>query len=224
MGRRTYDQFCAAARALDLIGERWTLLVVRELVLGQKRYTDLLEGLPGIGPNVLAARLKDLQAAGIVRRTKLPPPAASTVYELTELGEGLRPVLFQIARWGLNFLDEPRPDDAFRPEWLLGAVRAAVRPKASRGVRESYEFRIGGHVFHVDADDGQVEVREGPAPEPAATFTTDFRTFAALGAGQLDPDDAIRSGAVTLEGDPEASVRAGAILGVGRREPATAAA
>lgn len=218
MPRRSYDQFCAAARALDLIGERWTLLIVRELVRGQQRYTDLLEGLPGIGPNVLAARLKHLQEAGIVRRTKLPPPAASTVYELTELGRGLEPMMYELLRWGLNFLDEPRPDDAFRLDWMLGALRSMAIPEESAGLKERYEFRVSGHVFHMDVDDGTVEVRPGPASEPTAVFSTDFQTFAALGTRRLDSVEAAVTGAVTIDGDPSAAQRAAAILGVGRIE------
>src|SRR4051794_10716401 len=148
MGRRSYDQFCPAALALDVIGERWTLLIVRELSFGQKRYTDLLEGLPGIGPNVLAARLKHLQEASIVRRTELAPPAASRVYELTEFGNGLKPVLSAILHWGLSFFDEPEPTDSFRLDWMLGAMRAMARVEATRELRECYEFRVSGHVCH----------------------------------------------------------------------------
>src|SRR5256885_12943843 len=103
MAKRSYDQFCPIARALDFVGERWTLLVVRELLFGPKRYTDLLAGLPGINANVLSTRLKDLQAAELVERTTMPPPAASTVYQLTELGRGLEPAVVGLAQWGLNF-------------------------------------------------------------------------------------------------------------------------
>src|SRR3954447_24985256 len=109
MAKRSYDQYCPAARALDVLGERWTLLVVRDLLVGPRRYTDLLEGLPGIGPNVLADRLRHLQDVGIVRRTTLPRPAASTVYELTELGQALRPVVQELTRWGLNMMGIPKP-------------------------------------------------------------------------------------------------------------------
>src|SRR5688572_7475316 len=129
MPRRTYAQFCPAARALDVVGERWTILLVRELLLGRKRYTDLLEGLPGIGPNVLAFRLRQLLEAGLVRKVKLPPPAASTVYELTELGEGLRPIVRELTRWGLNFLGPPQPSDHFRLGWVLSALEASFRPE-----------------------------------------------------------------------------------------------
>src|SRR5215470_18393749 len=110
---RSYNQYCAVARSLDVIGERWTLLIIRDLLVGPKRYKDLLDGLPGIGTNLLAARLRDLEKAGIVRRTLLPPPAASTVYELTEVGRALEPAIFAIGRWGARFLGSPRETDTF---------------------------------------------------------------------------------------------------------------
>ncbi len=136
---KRYDQYCPIAHSLGLVGERWSLLVVRELVDGPKRYTDLVDGLPGIGTNILASRLKDLEAGGIVRKTKLPPPAASTVYELTECGRGLRPVLHELARWGARTLGPP-PDDALRPGWLRNALEVALSPVTIEG---SLAFRVG---------------------------------------------------------------------------------
>src|SRR4051794_5711780 len=140
MARRTYDQYCPAARALDVLGERWTLLMIRELLLGPKRYTDLLEGLPGIAPNVLADRLRHLQTAGIVQRSSLPPPAASMVYELTPLGDELRPVLLSLMTWGLHFLGQPKPGENASPRWLLQLLEAGADLGAARGLRESYQF------------------------------------------------------------------------------------
>src|SRR5262245_63048394 len=110
-GGRSYRQYCAVARGLDVVGERWTLLIVRDLLVGPKRYTDLLDGLPGIGTNLLAARLRELEQGGVVRRTVLPPPAGSTVYELTEVGRALEPVVMALGRWGVRFLDNPREGD-----------------------------------------------------------------------------------------------------------------
>src|SRR2546423_9041183 len=115
--RRKYDQGCGSAHALDLIGDRWALLVVRELVLGPKRFSDLRAGLPGIGPNVLSQRLKELEQVGVLRRRVLPPPAASTVYELTEWGAELEDVLVRLGRWGARSPDMPR-EAATRPDWL----------------------------------------------------------------------------------------------------------
>lgn len=134
-----YDQYCPIACSLGLVGERWTLLVVRELMGGPKRYTDLAVHLPGIGTNILAERLKQLEAAGLVERHKLPPPAASTVYELTPTGRRLRPVLHELARFGARLMGPP-PTEALEPGWLLGALDLAVSPLAGDIV---VAFRIG---------------------------------------------------------------------------------
>src|SRR5215211_4757632 len=131
MNRRSYGQYCAMARALDVLGDRWTLLIVRELLTGPKRFKDLLEGLPGIGTNLLAGRLKDLAGAGVLRRTTLPPPAGSSVYELTERGRELEPVLMGLARWGLDLLGER----------AASGLNVAFMAWTARWVRETYEFR-----------------------------------------------------------------------------------
>ena len=136
---KRYDQYCPIAHSLGLIGERWTLLVVRELLYGPKRYTDLVDHLPGIGTNILAARLKELESAGIVEKRKLPPPWASTVYELTPAGRELRPVLHELARFGARLMGPP-PPDALDEGWLLGALDLALSPLC-RGSRIA--FRIG---------------------------------------------------------------------------------
>lgn len=136
---KRYGQYCPVAHSLDLVGERWALLVVRELMEGPKRYTDLVEGLPGIGTNILASRLKDLEAGGIVQKTKLPPPAASTVYELTQCGHDLRPVLHELARWGARTLGPP-PLEALRPGWLKNALEIALSPAVTEG---RLAFRVG---------------------------------------------------------------------------------
>ena len=136
---KRYDQYCPIACSLGLVGERWTLLVVRELFYGPKRYTDLAAHLPGIGTNVLADRLKELESAGLVEKRKLPPPAASTVYELTATGRELRPVLHELARFGARLLGPP-PADALDEGWLLGALDIALSPTAPTG---TLAFRIG---------------------------------------------------------------------------------
>jgi DNA-binding HxlR family transcriptional regulator/putative sterol carrier protein len=213
MPKRSYDQFCPAARALDVLGERWTLLIIRELLLGPKRYTDLVAGLPGIGPNVLAERLRHLQGAGVVERRTLPPPAASAVYELTPLGHGLRPVVLSLMTWGLHFLGAPRPDDSSNPGSLLQLLEAGADHDAARGVRESYQFRVDGAVMHVEVDDGRVEARQGPAADPALVSTTDFDTFLALGARRITPAEAVAAGKLAFEGDSAVAERAIRILG-----------
>ena len=136
---KRYDQYCPIACSLGLVGERWTLLVVRELMHGPKRYTDLVDGLHGIGTNILAARLKALETAGLVERRKLPPPAASNVYELTPAGQQLRPVLHELARFGARLMGPP-PLDALNPGWLVDALDLALSPISPVG---RLAFRIG---------------------------------------------------------------------------------
>jgi DNA-binding HxlR family transcriptional regulator len=145
MGRMSsrYDQYCPVAHALTLVGERWALLVVLELMRGPLRYTDLVERLPGIGTNILASRLRDLEASGIVTRRRLPPPAASRVYELTDYGRGLKPAIRELALWGARSLGPPRADDGLFPGWLQNAIDTLLAPVAPPG---RFEFRVGDEV------------------------------------------------------------------------------
>jgi DNA-binding HxlR family transcriptional regulator len=154
---RPYNQYCPVAHALDVVGERWALLVVRELQHGPLRYTDLLERLEGCSTNVLAARLKDLEAHGVLRREKLPPPAASTVYVLTESGERLGPVLAALAHWGLRTLGPP-PREALEPGWLQKALRTAVAPLAGD---LALGFRVEGEEASVVAGVAVAGVPDG---------------------------------------------------------------
>ncbi len=167
---KSYDQYCPIACALDLVGERWSLLIVRELLEeGELRYSDLHARLAGCGTNILAARLKQLEAGGIVRRRKLPPPAASTVYELTEYGQGLRLVLHQLAHWGARIMGPPNAED-LEDGWLVGALRMVFPPISSVA---SVEFRIGDEVVSLVNGD----VREGPSDEPDAVVSGDAPGF-----------------------------------------------
>jgi DNA-binding HxlR family transcriptional regulator len=138
-----YDQYCPVAHALDIVGDRWALLVARELMQGPKRYTDLAEGLPGIGTNILAARLRDLETAGVIRKRTLPPPAASRVYELTDYGLELKPVMRELALWGARSLGPPTADDELFPGWLVGPVDMILGPLAPTG---RFEFRVGDEI------------------------------------------------------------------------------
>lgn len=156
--RKRYDHYCPVAHALDLVGERWALLVVRQLMHGPRRYTDLAEGLPGIGTNILAARLRDLEAGGVVTKRRLPPPAASRVYELTEYGRALRTVLRELALWGARSLGPPAEDDLF-PGWLRNALDTVLAPIAPPG---RFEFRVGDEVASLV--DG--EAIAGPIDQP----------------------------------------------------------
>lgn len=205
--KRSYDQYCALARALDVLGERWTLLLVRELLLGPKRYKDLLAGLPGIGTNLLAKRLRHLDELGLIRQKALPPPAGSRVYELTELGHGLEPAVMELGRWGAHFLGEPRERDALQPGWFFVSIRATFRPELAAKLDESYEFRIAGEAFHVVIDGGRLTSGQGAATDPDVVVSTDLETFIALLAQRLEPADVLARRGVEIEGDPAALSR-----------------
>jgi DNA-binding HxlR family transcriptional regulator/putative sterol carrier protein len=198
---------------MDIVGERWTLLIVRELLTGSKRFKDLLEGLPGIGTNLLTARLKDLEGHGVVRRATLPPPAASKVYELTELGRSLEPVVMGLARWGLKFLGASREEDDRQPAWAVVALRAALRAEATEEARESYEFRVDDEVFHVRIEDGETNVRQGSASAPDLVVRSDTQTLLAVAAGRVEPAEAVASGAIWMEGDVDAKERCMKMIG-----------
>ncbi len=214
MSKRSYNQYCAVARALDIVGERWTLLIVRELLTGPKRFKDLLEGLPGIGTNLLTTRLKDLERYGVVRRTTLPPPAASKVYELTELGRSLEPVIAALGRWGLEFLGTPDREDDLRPAWAAVAMRSALKQEAARGLQEIYEFRIDEEAFHLRIKDGEVEALQEPAVNPDLVVRGSTQAFLALVAGQLEPAEALESGEIRIEGEQETLARCLEIFGL----------
>jgi DNA-binding HxlR family transcriptional regulator/putative sterol carrier protein len=199
---RTYGSYCGIAYALELVGERWALLVVRDLILGPKRFTDLRHGLPRIPSNVLSARLKELESAGIVRRRLLPRPESGVVYELTEFGRELEDVVLRLGLWGARTLAEPRPDDTVTADSLMLALRATFRPEAARGLRASYELRLGEIVFHARVDKGTLEVAEGPLPDADLTLETDL-TLRRLMSGELSPTEAVESGKVRLSGKRE---------------------
>src|SRR5262245_44522021 len=148
MPGRTYAQYCGLAYALDLVGERWALLIVRDLLMAPKRFTDLQRGLPGIPTNVLSARLKELEEDGIVLRRVLPRPATGVAYDLTEYGRGLEDVVLRLGLWGARSLGEPRPGDVVTPAALVVALRASFRPEAARGLRAGYEVHVGDAVVH----------------------------------------------------------------------------
>lgn len=193
-----YDQYCPVCHALGLVGERWALLVVRELLRGPKRYTDLLGGMPGIGTNVLAARLRELEEGGVVRKRKLPPPAASTVYELTEYGQELEEPLYALARWGARSLGPPGKGDDMYPDWGLNAFAALIDPEAARGVTETYVLRIGDDVYTVKLIDGLLHVDAGAAEEADLDAAMDTETFYGLASGELSPRTELAESQVRL--------------------------
>jgi DNA-binding HxlR family transcriptional regulator len=201
--RRTYDQFCALAKTLDVLGERWSLLLVRELLIGPKRFSDLQEGLVGIGANALSSRLKAFEANGLVSKRRLPPPAGSTVYELTERGRALEPAVLELARWGLPLLADPDPDDSFRPGWLLMGLRTTFNPELAAGIRRTYLIRVEEEAFTVRLDDGAIDVIQGEGSADAAV-ALDADTLLEIGSGKLGAQEAIDAGrAVVEKGDPQ---------------------
>ncbi len=204
---RSYRQYCAVARGLDLVGERWTLLIVRDLLTGPKRYKDLLAGLPGIGTNLLAARLRELEEQRIVVRRVLPPPAGSAVYELTEVGKALEPVITALGRWGHRFLGTRSEDEFLSANAYVLAMRAAFRPDTAANVTETYELRIGDQVFDVCVADGRCSTSEGQPGGADATLKMDVGTLSALLHGQLSPKEALTIGRIEVEGDAAALER-----------------
>jgi DNA-binding HxlR family transcriptional regulator len=199
-GTRTYGEACAAAHALDLVGERWALLVVRELIFGPKRFSDLRAGLPHIGPNRLSERLRSLEAAGIVTKRRLGPPVGSAVYALTDWGQRLEPVLVELGRWGRH--SPSRDLDAhLGVDALMLALRADFDPDLGRDLTATWTLRFGTDAFAVRASNGHLEIHRGEAADPDATVTTDVASFTAVYTRRRTLDDAIATGDLTVTGD-----------------------
>ncbi len=207
MPEHRYQQYCGAARALDVIGDRWTLLIVRELVLGPRRFTDLLDGLPRISRNLLTKRLRDLEGDGVVARQELPPPAARQVYELTDDGRDLAEAMLPLVAWGVRRLGSRKPGESFRPQWAALAMATFADREATKGVTETYEYRVGGLVFHFTVDNGTIQIHQGQAHDPAATVTTNEETWADIASGKITGSSAAAAGALELTGDPQATAR-----------------
>jgi DNA-binding HxlR family transcriptional regulator len=206
MAKRTYGQYCALARAFDVVGERWTPLLLRELAIGPRRYADLLDGLPGVSPSLLTQRLRELERDGVVQRSYLPPPAARGVYELTDEGVELATALIPLARWGARRLSIRRQGEAFSLTWMLLFLRATIDATEAAGVHDLYEFHVDDEVFHVMIDDGRVDARAGaPSRRPDLVVRTDLETFAAIGAGSLVVTDA--ADRVQVEGGTDVAER-----------------
>ncbi len=189
--------------------------MVRELLfLGPRRFTDLRSALPGMASNLLAQRLRSLEAAGLVVRDHLPPPAASAVYRLTPMGQALEPVARELLRFGLRYLADPSDlKGPIRPELPLIAMRVAFRPEAARGVHDVYEFRFETGPFRVQVDDGRMDILAGSGPRADVVVATDLRTFARIVQGRTTGLEAAREGRLHVSGDPDAARRLLQILG-----------
>jgi len=197
---RTYDQYCSVARALDVIGDRWTLLIVRELLIrGPSRYTDLQYGLPGIATNLLAERLRDLEAEGIVTKEVAPPPVATTLFRLTPRGEALDSVLAALGRWGAPLLAGPTGDAAFRGHWLKFPLELHLADHQPDAVPATIEIHAGEQPMLVDVGDGTIRVHPGQSPDPEVTLTGTPSLVLGLLVGALDVDTA-RARGLKVEG------------------------
>jgi len=205
------------AKALELVGERWSLLVVRELLDGPKRYVDLLGGLVAISTDMLAARLKALEEAGIVSRRTLPAPAASKVYELTPLGRDLQPAMAELARFGLRLLGE-QGDDAFQIHWITPSLQAMFQPDKARALALTVEFRVGADAMHARIADGALHAGPGHAEDPDAVVTfADAATLAEIGRDPAASPRAVSSGRLHIQGRPEAVQATRELFGLNRR-------
>ena len=205
--KRSYEDGCAAAHALDLVGERWALLVVRELILGPKRFTDLRAGLPAISPNVLTERLDELERSSVLRWRKLPPPASAWVYELTEWGRELEPAIMALGRWAArspSLMEKPAPMGV---DSLILSFRTMFDARAAKGLDARYELRFGDDRFQARVAGCRLDIERGPAVRPDAVIETDSNTLAAIVYGGRKLAEATRAGAVKIEGDKAAARR-----------------
>ncbi len=207
MPQHRYQQYCALARTLDVAGDRWTLLIVRELAPGPRRFTDLIDGLPGISRKLLTERLRALEGDGIIARRQLPPPAARRVYDLTDDGRDLAAAMAPLMAWGARRIGERTPGETFRARWPAVAMAGLADREAAKGVSETYQFLIGDSDFHFKVDDGSIELHDGRAEDPAVTWTTDEETWADLVSGKIRFSSALATAALTVSGDPHAVER-----------------
>jgi DNA-binding HxlR family transcriptional regulator len=200
---RSYGQYCALAKALDVVGDRWTLLIVRELLIrGASRYTDLRDGLPGIATNLLVDRLRELQQTGLVSREDAPPPVATALFRLTPRGEELETALYQLGRWGAPLLATAPKKDEFRTHWLALPVRHWLQDHTPERPPVKIAVRAGGQPVILETVDGSVQVRLDSVDGPDAAITGTPPLVAALLAGKLNLSQA-RAAGVKYEGDPE---------------------
>jgi DNA-binding HxlR family transcriptional regulator len=206
-GKRTYDDACGVARALDVVGERWALLVVRELLLGPKRFSDLRTGLPHVGPDVLSQRLRELEDAGVLRRDVLPPPSRARVYALTERGQELEPVVLALGRWGSQAPFPPGRRE-LGVDSLLLALKTLYDPSRADGLLGStYELRLGQDRFRVRAGERSLEASRGAAEDPAATIAAEPGVLQAVLWHDRSVREALRAGELTIAGDRRAGER-----------------
>lgn len=194
---RSYNQYCPLARTLDILGERWTLLIVRELLSGPKRFKDLQYALVGIGTNLLSTRLKEMDHNGLVFRSKLPPPGVAAVYELTEHGRKLDETLLSLIRWGAPLLAAPKKtNEHFLPHWSLHGMLSTFNSALARGISETYEFHVDGEIFHTRVHAGRATGDMGKGHNPHLVWVSDPESFMALLFRLTSPQKAFEEGAI----------------------------
>lgn len=202
MSARRYGQFCGVTRALEIVGERWALLIIRDLLVSPKRFTDLRQGLPRIPTNILSTRLKELEEAAVVRRRVLPRPSGAVVYELTEYGQELDGIVMALGRWGAQRLGEPGPEDIVTEDSMIMAMRSTFHPEAAVGRNVRYQLNLGQIVIHMDIDNGNLTVGSGEGPDRDVVIEAG-PAIKALMAGEITPDEALADGSVKVTGDPD---------------------
>ena len=202
MVRRSYGQHCGFARALELVGERWALLIVRDLLVGEKRFSEIQRGLPGIPTNILTARLNELEDSGLVRRRVLARPAKGVVYELTEDGVQLEEAVVALGRWGARHLGDPREDETVTEDSIATALRTTFRPEAAGKAKVTYLLRLGPIEVHARVHDGGLTVGRGPVAKPDLVIETG-PALRLLLAREVSPSDALKKRLVKITGEPK---------------------
>ena len=210
--KKSYPQYCSVARSLEVAGDRWTLLLIRELSFGPRRFTDLVDGVPGISRNLLAQRLRHLEEQDILRRRDLAPPAARRVYELTDDGRDLAQAMLPLAAWGVRRLGKRQPGQEYRAHWAAVAMAGFANRAAARDVHDTYQFVVDEEPFYFHVDDGRIELHDGLADVADVTITTDDETWAAMALGDTDAAEATAAGRVVVTGSTEAGRRLSAIF------------
>ncbi len=200
--KRTYGQYCGFSRALEMVGERWALLIVRDLLIGPKRFGEIQRGLPGIPSNILTARLNELEDSGLIRRRVLARPAKGVAYELTDDGAALQESVLALGRWGAQHLGEPRPDETVTEDSIAMALRTTFRPEAAGRAKVTYLLKLGPIEVHARVRDGEVTVGRGPVAKPDLVIETG-PAMKLLMAGEISPADALKKKLVKITGDPK---------------------
>ena len=207
MKKRSYQQNCALALALDVIGERWSLLLVRELLTGPKRYNELLASLSGIGTNLLAARLKELEAKGVIRLCETKSGTTYKSYELTEAGEQLEESVLALVKWGNQFRNSAKSDYLSQPHWLMVALKAAFRPEKANNIETIFEIESDEFIFNVEIKDNQLIAVPGTVEDAAFRLSVDGRALSDIASKKLDWNKALTTKKAKLNKNKSAFTR-----------------